>query len=112
MEKDSWMFNLHANGLFSSSALTHLIDEKILPKPSNASETMWNNFLPQKIGIFIWRSLMKRIPVLVELDKRGIDLDSVRCLVCDNDVKTVEHILLNCEFAKDLWESVPLLEPS
>ncbi|XP_071713623.1 uncharacterized protein [Rutidosis leptorrhynchoides] len=47
-----------------------------------------------------------RIPVRVELDKRGIDLDSVRCTVCDNDLETVEHILLKCSFAKDTWNRV------
>ncbi|XP_071687592.1 uncharacterized protein [Rutidosis leptorrhynchoides] len=65
---------------------------------------MCNNLIPQKIGIFIWRALLRRIPVRVELNKRGIDLASLRCPVCDDDIETVDHILLNCSFAKDIWD--------
>ncbi|XP_071740118.1 uncharacterized protein [Rutidosis leptorrhynchoides] len=59
--------------------------------------------LPQKIGVLVWRVKQMRIPVRVELDKRGVDLDSVLCLVCEIDLDTVERIFLHCSFAKDLW---------
>ncbi|XP_071740285.1 uncharacterized protein [Rutidosis leptorrhynchoides] len=49
---------------------------------------------------------MGRIPVRVELDKRDIDLDTVRCPNCDGDIETVGHIILNCPLAKDLWSRV------
>ncbi|XP_071687221.1 uncharacterized protein [Rutidosis leptorrhynchoides] len=47
-----------------------------------------------------------RIPVRVELDKRGIDLHSVRCPVCDDDLESVDHSLINCKFARDVWSRV------
>ncbi|XP_071739044.1 uncharacterized protein [Rutidosis leptorrhynchoides] len=62
--------------------------------------------LPQKIELFIWRVKQQRIPVKIELDKRGVDLDTVRCPVCNNDLETVEHIFIHCFFAKDLWSRV------
>ncbi|XP_071714996.1 uncharacterized protein [Rutidosis leptorrhynchoides] len=49
---------------------------------------------------------MNRLPVRVELDKRGIDMDSIRCHVCNDDIESVEHILLKCPFAKELWKRV------
>ncbi|XP_071687034.1 uncharacterized protein [Rutidosis leptorrhynchoides] len=39
-------------------------------------------------------------------DKRGIDLNSVRCPICDGDIEMVEHILFSCQVAKDIWAKV------
>ncbi|XP_071700716.1 uncharacterized protein [Rutidosis leptorrhynchoides] len=103
---DTWKCTLHANGVFSTNMLTKLLDQKLLPSPLSANETMINKLLPKKINIFIWRALMQRLPVRVELDKRGIDLDSIRCPICDDDIETVEHLMLKCSFAKDLWDRV------
>ncbi|XP_071694717.1 uncharacterized protein [Rutidosis leptorrhynchoides] len=106
-DSDSWQWNLQSNGFFSTSTLTTLIDERlVVQNNSNRVDTVRNNMLPQKIGIFVWRTKLSRIPVRVELDKRGIDLDLVRCPICDRDIETVEHIMLHCPFAKDIWSRV------
>ncbi|XP_071688566.1 uncharacterized protein [Rutidosis leptorrhynchoides] len=105
-DTDSWKCNFQTNGLFSLSRLKLLIDEKLLPNSLTAYETERNNLMPQKIGVFIWRVRQNRIPVRTKLEKRGIDLDSLRCPVCDNDIETVDHILLHCSFAKDVWNMV------
>ncbi|XP_071728178.1 uncharacterized protein [Rutidosis leptorrhynchoides] len=83
--------------------MSKLIDEKLLSPLDSAICTDRINFLPKKIGLLIWRVKQNRIPVRVELDKRGVDLDSVICPVCDGDLETVEHIFIHCQFAKDLW---------
>ncbi|XP_071712374.1 uncharacterized protein [Rutidosis leptorrhynchoides] len=79
-----------------------LIDDKRLGTHSS-SETLLNKAVPQKIGIFVWRAKQKRIPVRVELDKRGIDLDSILCPLCSNNTETVDHTLLECTKVKELW---------
>ncbi|XP_071689022.1 uncharacterized protein [Rutidosis leptorrhynchoides] len=101
--RDKWACNLFENGGFTVYSLSKLIDEKVLSPNIGAKCTDQVDFLPKKVGLFVWRAKQNRIPVRVELDKRGIDLDSVRCPVCDNDLETVEHIFIHCQFAKDLW---------
>ncbi|XP_071705038.1 uncharacterized protein [Rutidosis leptorrhynchoides] len=103
---DSWHWNLHPNGLFYTHEVTKIIDGKMLQEFGSQKETERIPFLPQKVGLFVWRVKQKRIPVRTELDKRGIDLDSVRCPVCNKDLETAEHILLHCDFAKDLWSRI------
>ncbi|XP_071714376.1 uncharacterized protein [Rutidosis leptorrhynchoides] len=51
----------------------------------------------------MWRARKKRLPVLTELDKRGIDLHSVRCPLCDGDIETVDHSIVVCKHALDIW---------
>ncbi|GJU42534.1 RNA-directed DNA polymerase, eukaryota, reverse transcriptase zinc-binding domain protein [Tanacetum coccineum] len=37
-----------------------------------------------------------RLPVKDELDKKGIDLHSVLCLVCDNAYESIDHEIVLC----------------
>nr|GEV76085.1 probable LRR receptor-like serine/threonine-protein kinase At1g63430 [Tanacetum cinerariifolium] len=39
----------------------------------------------------------------VNLDRRGIDAGSIRCLVCQVDVETINHIFFSCDMAFVLW---------
>ncbi|XP_071713334.1 uncharacterized protein [Rutidosis leptorrhynchoides] len=104
---DSWTFGLDPKGVFSTSGLSKLIDEKIL-RTSNSSSlgTIRNNLVPKKVDVFVWRVLKRRIPILVELDKRGVDLHSVRCPNCDNDIESISHYLLSCEKVCNVWNRI------
>ncbi|XP_071713177.1 uncharacterized protein [Rutidosis leptorrhynchoides] len=66
-------------------------------------------------GISTWRftlgsngefSTRGRLPVRQELDKKGIDLDSLLCPMCNNIVESVDHALVSCKAAKEVWEGV------
>ncbi|XP_071708924.1 uncharacterized protein [Rutidosis leptorrhynchoides] len=94
------------DGLFKVKILTSKIDEKILAANSSQHKTLRNNLVPKKIEIFVWRALRKRLPVRIELDKIGIDLHSVRCPLCDEDVESVDHSLISCKLAIEVWDRV------
>ncbi|XP_071713984.1 uncharacterized protein [Rutidosis leptorrhynchoides] len=94
------------NGVYSVSNLVEIIDGTALASHTDSMETLRNRLVPKKIEVFIWRARRGRIPVRLELDKRGIDLHSTRCPVCDGDLESVEHVLFLCRFAKDIWGKV------
>ncbi|XP_071740158.1 uncharacterized protein [Rutidosis leptorrhynchoides] len=102
-QKDTWRWDLSGNGIFKCKVLSGLIDSKLLNTSSSASGTLRNSFVPKKVEVFVWRVNKGRIPVLVELDKRGIDLNSVRCPLCDNDIECLNHALIKCEKVRELW---------
>ncbi|XP_071713515.1 uncharacterized protein [Rutidosis leptorrhynchoides] len=99
---DTWTRMLQNNSSFTTNALNRIINDQVLGASQNQGPTMRDNFLPQKIGIFIWRARMDRLPVRVELDKRTIDLDSIVCPLCNNKIESVDHKLCTCSFAKDI----------
>ncbi|KAJ9557504.1 hypothetical protein OSB04_012118 [Centaurea solstitialis] len=70
---------------------------------SEGEVTLWNNLIPRKINIFMWRSRMGRIPTRVALNDRGIDLDSILCPWCGEEVENIDHALVNCREVKNLW---------
>ncbi|XP_071694113.1 uncharacterized protein [Rutidosis leptorrhynchoides] len=87
--RDKWRWTLASNGRFTVKKLSVIIDEHLLG-----------------MEIFAWRVSKKRIPVRTELDKRGIDLHSVRCPLCDDDVESVDHSLIFCSHAIEVWNRV------
>ncbi|XP_071700634.1 uncharacterized protein [Rutidosis leptorrhynchoides] len=103
---DTCSWSLSNNGIFFVRSLSTLIDKRLLGDASISNETMKNNLVPKKIEIFVWRACQKRLPVRIELDKRGIDLNSVRCPLCDDDLETVDHSLIFCKCAMDVWDRV------
>ncbi|XP_071712558.1 uncharacterized protein [Rutidosis leptorrhynchoides] len=104
--RDSWRWHPGSNGCFYTSKLTSMIDEKTLISGANSGETLRNNLTPKKVEIFVWRARKKRLPILIELDKRGIDLHSVRCPLCDGDIESVDHSILSCKLASEVWSKV------
>ncbi|XP_071689152.1 uncharacterized protein [Rutidosis leptorrhynchoides] len=102
----TWQWKLDNSGGYNSRLVSLKIDERIIGRPGKLHDTMRNNYIPQKMGIFVWRALRDRIPVRVELDKRGIDVDTILCPMCNDFVETVEHTLITCKLAKDVWQAI------
>ncbi|GJX78798.1 reverse transcriptase domain, reverse transcriptase zinc-binding domain protein [Tanacetum coccineum] len=102
-----WIWSIRdEDGVFTVKELTRLIEEKILISDNGGQETLWNKLVPKKVNIFTWRALRGRLSVRVELDKRGVDLDSVLCLSCDNIVETCAHCLINCDLTMSVWDKI------
>ncbi|XP_071694541.1 uncharacterized protein [Rutidosis leptorrhynchoides] len=91
--------------MFTVKKLSSLLDKNILGN-GNTPITLRNNLVPKKVEIFVWRSMRGRLPVRLELDKRGIDLHSVRCPVCDDNLESVDHTLISCRQASEVWNRV------
>ncbi|GJU08416.1 reverse transcriptase domain, reverse transcriptase zinc-binding domain protein [Tanacetum coccineum] len=66
----------------------------------------WNKNRPIKINIHSWRLSLNCLPTRFNLDRRGIDLNSVRCLVCDGDIETDLHVFVKCLIAISIWNSI------
>ncbi|XP_071715063.1 uncharacterized protein [Rutidosis leptorrhynchoides] len=106
---DSWSWKLDSSGVFTTKRLSRLLDEVTISANNNSQNETLKNYLVLKkveILILIRRVLKRRVPVRTELDKRGIDLDSVRCPLRDDDVETIEHAFIFCRHSMDLWEKI------
>ncbi|XP_071738627.1 uncharacterized protein [Rutidosis leptorrhynchoides] len=103
---DSWAWLLSDSHRFSVKELSGIIDHAFLLSHHYFPETLRNSLVPKKLEIFVCRLILKRIPVQVELDKKGIDLHSMRCPICDDDLESIEHTFLFCSNAMDIWSRV------
>ena len=101
--RDHWRWALNEDGKFAVKDLARLVIEIWLQTDRLGHETMWNKLAPKKVNIFVWRVLKGRLPVRNELDKRGIDLNTLLCPCCDDNVETIDHALLLCNMAWSVW---------
>ncbi|GKA17317.1 reverse transcriptase domain, reverse transcriptase zinc-binding domain protein, partial [Tanacetum coccineum] len=84
---DKRRWTLDEDSEFTIKELARLVEENILNVESGGHEMLWNNMVPKKVNIFMWRALKGRLPVRVKLNRRGIDLDLVLCPCCNNIVE-------------------------
>ena len=95
-------------GIVGSGRLAKMVSSqlKILELDIGGQETIWNKLVPKKVNIFVWRALRGRLLVRVELDRRGVDLDSVLCPSCKSFVETCTHSLITCDLAMGVWDKI------
>nr|GEX07865.1 hypothetical protein [Tanacetum cinerariifolium] len=66
----------------------------------------WNKGLPFKVNILTWRVSNRRMPTRVNIDRRGIDIDSIRCPICDGDLESEDHLFVSCVISDKTWKNV------
>ena len=79
---------------YSVASARSLVDSFFLSSGSDPSR--WNRNVPIKVNVFLWRAMINKLPSRVNLDRRGIDVDSLLCPICLGDLETVNHSFFNC----------------
>ncbi|KAJ9536162.1 hypothetical protein OSB04_un000663 [Centaurea solstitialis] len=99
-QDNSWKWVLEADGGFLVKSLRKCIDDRTLEEAEKT--TMWSKVVPGKINLFIWRLRIDRLPTRVNLAKRGIEIQSTACPLCNRSDEHLEHVFLNCSTAKEI----------
>ncbi|GKB83446.1 RNA-directed DNA polymerase, eukaryota, reverse transcriptase zinc-binding domain protein [Tanacetum coccineum] len=86
---------------FSVASARKFIDEHILP--CGLSCTRWNKDVPIKVNVFMWRLNLDKLPFMVNMERKGIDIDSLLCPVCGDHVENVDHLFFSCGMAREIW---------
>ncbi|GKF28935.1 RNA-directed DNA polymerase, eukaryota [Tanacetum coccineum] len=92
------------DGMFSVSSTRHIIDSHLLPALD--MPTQWDNCIPRKVNIFMWRFMLDRLSHHLNLSLRGIDIPSIGCPLCNANVESSNHVFFDCDNAKAVWSSV------
>ena len=101
---DGWIFNSIDSISFSVYEMRYIINSSFLY--SNDDHVRWNKILPTKISIHLWRHSLNRLPTRFNLDRRGIDLNSVRCPLCDGDIENDPNLFVKCPIPVSNWNSI------
>jgi hypothetical protein len=98
-DHDSWKWSLNASARFSVASVRSMVDDYTLDV--DTYDTKWNRCTPIKVNVFLWRLMLNKIPSRVNLNRKGIDVGSVLCPICQDDAETVNHFFFSCDMAKD-----------
>ena len=101
---DTWVWALESDQCFTVASARRAIDAVTLD--CDLMATRWNRFVPAKVNVFAWKLRFNKLPTRVNLDSRGMDIGSVLCPICRNDVETANHLFFSCSLAFDLWALV------
>lgn len=67
--------------------------------PFEPFELIQKSWAPPKYKIFMWLTALRKCWTADHLEKRGMD-HLERCLLCDQEQESVDHLLVACVFAR------------
>lgn len=99
---DKLVCTLTPTGKFSVPLYIHTLRAN-RPK-KNWTDRVWNKFIPFRVNAFMWKIFSGALPVDNNIQKRGIALPS-KCVCCANPKsETTEHLFLQSDIARSLWD--------
>ncbi|GJY22029.1 RNA-directed DNA polymerase, eukaryota, reverse transcriptase zinc-binding domain protein [Tanacetum coccineum] len=98
--KDGWKWALNSYGFSVASTRKH-IDEHILI--GSLTPTRWPRCIPIIVNVFMWKLRLDKLPTLVNMDRKGIEVASLLCPVCNKHVESVDHLFFLCGMTRDIW---------
>ncbi|KAK4720344.1 hypothetical protein R3W88_010577 [Solanum pinnatisectum] len=64
---------------------------------------MFNNAARPKAYFTMWPMLNKKLAMVDRLAKWGVEVNKT-CILCKKAEETIEHLIIECQFARKLWE--------
>lgn len=106
----AWLFN--KNGKYTTrSGYGSKAREAATPahREFNWQKNVWRLKTQPKIKTFLWKAPVRALPTGEQLIRRGIG-NTPSCHRC-GELESVEHILLSCAKAREVWAMVPIPQP-
>ncbi|GJY44030.1 RNA-directed DNA polymerase, eukaryota [Tanacetum coccineum] len=94
---DRWAWDLNMDGDFCVKDARDLVDEVLLPKENVAMR--WIKTIPIKVNVFAWKLHLDRLPTRSNLLKRGIQVQSSLCPICNVLQEDTSHLFFSCDVA-------------
>ncbi|GJW93693.1 RNA-directed DNA polymerase, eukaryota [Tanacetum coccineum] len=99
-----WVWSLVGTGEFSVASVRKLIDDIRLPEVS--SQSRWIQEVPIKVNVLSWKVILDGLPTRLNISRRGIDIPSILCPICDREVESVSHLFFKCHVATDIFKKI------
>jgi hypothetical protein len=68
-------------------------------------KSIWKAKVPPRVVFFVWTAALGKILTADNLRRRGMIVVSW-CCMCKADGESVDHLLLHCPYAKELWDMI------
>ena len=108
---DKVIWRCTSNGIFSVRSAYHLQLELHQRAKGQHSQTpvgsenwnkLWRIKVPNAEKLFLWKACHNSLPTKLNLFKRKV-VNEPWCPICNQHEESVEHVLWECEAARDVW---------
>ncbi|PWA53381.1 RNA-directed DNA polymerase, eukaryota [Artemisia annua] len=103
-ENDRFVWSLNKDGVFSVASVRQEIDKSRTNVA--ASKTRWIKCIPIKVNITAWKVKMDALPLRFNMSRRGIDIASISCPLCESGVENSAHLFLSCSVADHIYRKI------
>ncbi|GKB47939.1 RNA-directed DNA polymerase, eukaryota [Tanacetum coccineum] len=76
---------------------------------SESSDNKLENYfrmVPIKVNILAWKVKLDVLPTRFNLSKRGLDINSILCPICENYAESSSHLFFACSLARDIFRNI------
>ncbi|CAN1811144.1 Putative ribonuclease H protein At1g65750 [Linum perenne] len=101
---DSFTWGLEPNGKFTVSSAYQLLNELSPDLRDPIWDGIWRWPGPNRIKHFLWLATHKRLLTNEERSRRHLT-NQVVCPRCSLHTESISHVLLECQFASQVWET-------
>ena len=94
-ELENYSVNIAYNHLAKRPRATH----------HSAFEYLWQAKAFPNVLTTAWRALLNRIPTRESLSRRGVQMNSRVCVLCQEKEESCQHLFIECKNAQQVWSS-------
>nr|GEU91252.1 RNA-directed DNA polymerase, eukaryota [Tanacetum cinerariifolium] len=102
--EDRWSWDLNGSGEFSVASARRYIDNNKLPDIS--SKTRWIKEVPIKVNVHAWKVRINGLLTRWNISRRGIDIPTILCPLCETGVESLKHLFFNCSVVRAIFRRV------
>ncbi|GKA21980.1 RNA-directed DNA polymerase, eukaryota [Tanacetum coccineum] len=101
---DRRIWSLENSGEFSVAFVRKMIDDKMLSDV--AIKTRWIKSIPIKVNVHALKVRIDSLPTRLNISRRGMDIDSIMCPLCDNRVESSSHLFFSCHMVREIIHKI------
>ncbi|GKB92633.1 RNA-directed DNA polymerase, eukaryota [Tanacetum coccineum] len=101
---DRYVWSLENSGEFSVKSIRQVIDANCFPVIHSA--TRWVKSVPLKVNIMAWKIKTDGLPTRINISRRGIEIDSIVCPICNSGAESSCHIFFQCNLVRQLARKI------
>ncbi len=102
-EADSWVWKAGDPQSFSVSSAYKFIRKDTQADSVPVFRKLWRSKAVPSAALLAWRVLENKLATRVNLSRRGVQLESLRCVLCGKEEESCSHLFFGCTFAWRVW---------
>ncbi|KAH1198755.1 hypothetical protein GmHk_18G052267 [Glycine max] len=101
---DLWVWKADPSGNYSTKSAYQLLVEATRGVSEDRTFVeLWNLKIPFKAAVFAWRLIKDCLPTRTNLRTRQVELNDLRCPLCNSPEEDAAHLFFHCTKTLPLW---------